>query len=30
VIAPGPHVLKVRAFDGAGWVEREFNFDYAR
>jgi hypothetical protein len=29
-IALGPHVLKARAFDGAGWVEREFKFEYAR
>jgi len=30
LIAPGTHVLKVRALDGKAWVEREFKFDYAR
>lgn len=29
-IAFGGHVLKVRALDGAGWIEREFKFEYAR
>ncbi|MEN6604701.1 MAG: hypothetical protein ABFD86_19995, partial [Bryobacteraceae bacterium] len=26
----GAHVLKVRAQDGSGWLEREFKFEYAK
>jgi hypothetical protein len=29
-MAFGAHVLKVRAQDGSGWLEREFKFEYAR
>jgi hypothetical protein len=29
-IAVGAHLLKIRAFDGRAWMEREFPFEYAQ